>query len=111
MDPISRSTMPFCHGLPGAVMTCWTLRLASFSFAALPVHSIAIMDEVTRGIPIGNRLNQLLSNPFRCGVLGDVEMQNFPPPVSENNEDEENLETKRRHGKEINSHDLTYVVV
>ena len=71
------------------------------------VHSIAIMDEVTRGIPIGNRLNQLLSNPFRCGVLGDVEVQNFSPPVSENHEDEQYLETKRRHGKEIDRHDFT----
>ena len=55
------------------------------------VHSIAITDQVTRGIPVGNSLNQLLSNPFRGGVFGDVEVQNFPPSVSENNEKQTTL--------------------
>jgi hypothetical protein len=87
--------MPFCHGLAGAVMTCSMLRLASFS----AIHSIAITDQVTRRIPVGDGLNQSLSSPFRCGVLGDVEVNNFGTPVSENHDDKQHFESKRRPGK------------
>src|SRR5215204_806384 len=75
------------------------------------VHSIAITNQVTRCIPIHYSFNHLLGRPFRCGVLGDVEVQNFPPPVSENDEDEQHLETKRRHIKEIDSHDFISVIL
>lgn len=70
------------------------------------VHSIAITDQVTRRIPIRQRLDQLLCSPFHSGVLGNVEVQNFAPAVSENNQDEQHLEAKHRHGEEIDSNDL-----
>lgn len=44
-------------------------------------------------------------------MLSDVESNNFPPRVSENNEDKHHFESKRRHGKEIDDHDFSSVVL
>ncbi len=53
MDPMSRSTTPFCHGLACRydlldVETCQLL------VDCAAVHSIVITDEVTRVVPVGN---------------------------------------------------------
>jgi hypothetical protein len=90
-QPFDDAVLPWTPGGGNDLLDVETNQLLVHCHA---VHSIAITDEVTRGVPIGNRFNQLLSNPFRCGVLGDIEVQNFSPPVSENHEDEQDLETE-----------------
>src|SRR5436305_14927235 len=60
---------------------------------------------------IGESLNQLLGGPLRCWVLGNVEVQTFPPTMSENNEDEQHLEAKRQRGTEVDKDDLHSVIL
>jgi hypothetical protein len=82
--------MPFCHGsrVRHDLLNVEPRECLIHCSAA---HSIAIPDQVARGIPIRDRLNHLLGDPFRCGVLGDVGVQNFPPAVSENSKNERTL--------------------
>jgi hypothetical protein len=44
-------------------------------------------------------------------VLVELEVQNFPPPASEKDEDEAHLETKRRHSEEIDSHPFIAMIL
>lgn len=61
---------------------------------------VAIEDDVTVGARLGKRSAQLLDDPLRIRVSGNIAMQNLAAFVLNDDETVE-LEGHRRHGEEI----------
>ena len=60
---------------------------------------------------LGEGFPQLLHNSFRCGMSGNVAVQNLPTLMIDHEEAIQQLEGDRRYGKEIESHDHFAMVV
>src|SRR5574342_1023595 len=60
-----------------------------------PVHLVPIADQEARCYFPGERLGDLLGGPVRGRVLGDVEVHDPAPEMSEHDEDEQDLEGDR----------------
>ena len=69
-----------------------------------------VTDQITWGGVEWERLNQLLGNPGAGGVCGDVEVENVPSVVLENQQDVQHPKSRRGHSKEINRSDLAGMV-
>ena len=63
--------------------------------------AIAITDEIARRRLIGKCLNKLLTNPLCSRVFGHIEVNHFPPIMSQNEENIENTEPNGGHSDEI----------
>ena len=86
-----RSTYGFCQGDRGAVSTSWIPRDRDPAREHDPVHRIAVAQEVSRrGLP-GERLDELLGRPLGRGGVGDVDVDDAPPIVRQDHEDEQTL--------------------
>src|ERR1700752_5014028 len=59
------------------------------------------MDEKSGRRPKRKRLPQLLDDPTACRMLGDVEMQDTPAIMADDEEAVENTEADRGHGEEV----------
>ena len=77
----------------------------------LPINRIAIPQEITGHITPRKRLDHLLCRPFRAGVGGDVEMEEAPPLVRQDDKDIENSKGDGRHDEEVRRDQLLRVVV
>jgi hypothetical protein len=65
------------------------------------IFCISVKDqEAGNGIERGS-LSQLLHDPHARGMLGDVEMQNFPSLMADNEEAVEHAECNRWHRKKV----------
>ena len=75
------------------------------------VDGIAIAEQVARELVEGKCLPQLLSRPLRTRVGGHIEVQDSAPVMGQHQKHIENLETKGRHGKEIDGDQLLQVIL
>src|SRR5215475_7940476 len=57
------------------------------------------------------RFNELLGGPWRCGVFGEVDMDDAPAVMSQQDEHEQYAEGGGWHGKKIARHDIRNMVV
>jgi hypothetical protein len=64
------------------------------------VDGVSIAEEISGG-GVGKRVHDLLSSPRRGGMLGDVEVQDPTPMVSEHDEDEEHPQLSGGDGEEV----------
>jgi len=92
----------------------WNL-LDAHAFDALA--KIAAVDRVSvtnhvfgRFVP-RKRLNHLLGRPSRRGMLGHVEVNHATASMTQNDEDEQQLETYRRNDEEVYGHHLRHVIL
>src|SRR5215472_12513163 len=69
------------------------------------------MEQVARCAAPRERLHQLLRRPFRSGMGGDVEMEEAPPIVRQDDKDIENSESDGRHDEEVRRDQLPHVVI
>src|SRR5664279_5741334 len=54
----------------------------------LPIDAVAIPQQIVWGAITGKRLHDLLRRPLRARITGDIEMQNVPPVMGEDEQDE-----------------------
>jgi hypothetical protein len=63
-----------------------------------------------RGVP-RERLHDLLGRPRGRGGVGDVDMKDASPVVSQDDEDEQDLEHHCRHDEEVDGDEVADVVL
>src|SRR5215470_17738364 len=112
--PSDRTDQAFRVGvLPG---TLWSrehfldLQRSHASAELFSVYAIPITDQITGRLAIAERLDHLLGGPFRCGVIGHIEMEHFPATMLQHQEHKQYSQPYGRNRKEINRHDLPQVV-
>jgi len=71
---------------------------------------IAIQDDVAVRPCFGEGFTQLLDYPLRIWMSGHVEVQNLPSTVLDNEKAIEELESRRRHGEEVERSDYLAVI-
>jgi hypothetical protein len=107
---MSRSANGFCHGLCGAVRNL----LGSHALHAVPkwltVDLVAVAEEIGRRGLVRKGVHDLLSGPVGGGVLGQVEVDDAPAVVGEDDEDEEDAEASGGHGEEVDGDQVAEVV-
>jgi hypothetical protein len=67
----------------------------------ITVYGISVAKEIGRGGVVGKGVHDLLSGPRRGGMLGEVEVQDAAPMVSEHDEDEEHPQLGGGNGEEV----------
>ena len=77
----------------------------SHALHALPervtVDAVPIVEEIGRCGVVREGVDKLLGGPGGGGMLGDVEVDDAPPMVSEHDEDEEDAPPRSGHGEEV----------
>src|SRR5262249_32518985 len=111
IEPIRRSAYGFCRGLRGAVSTSSMPIDVIAQTDVVAVDAIPIANEIPRGIPIGEGLDQLLRRPGCGGMLGHIEMQHLTTTMLQHDEYKQHSHAGRGHGEKINRCDLADVVV
>jgi hypothetical protein len=76
-----------------------------------PVATIAISEQIPRGLIPGEGFHDLLRGSLGGGMLGHMEMHDVPSLMSENQQHEEHLGRHRRHHEEIKRHQIRHVIV
>ena len=88
--------------------------LNAHAFDALPkvlaVDAVAVAEEIGGCGGIRSGVDELLGRPVRGGVLGDVEVEDATAMVGEHHQDEEDAQLRGRHGKEIDSDEVSNMV-
>jgi len=72
---------------------------------------VAVENDVAIRGGAGKRLAQLLQDPLRSRLSSNVEVQNPPAPVLDNEEAVEQLKSHARHGEKVDSHDHLAVIL
>src|SRR5215470_7891922 len=72
---------------------------------------VPVEDDVTVRHRLGESFPQLLHDPLRRRVLRDVEMQNLPASVLDDEEAIQSLEGHGRHGEEVEGHNPFAVIL
>jgi hypothetical protein len=75
-----------------------------------PVDGVAIPEAEARRRVAGPGLAKLLSGPGRGGMGGDVDVDDAPSLVREHDEDEQDPESGRRNGEEVDRRELGDVI-
>ena len=73
----------------------------------VPVDAISITNQEPRRRIIGKRLNHLLTRPRSRWMSGDVEMDNHPAVMSQDDEGEQYAESSCRNGEEVDRYDVS----
>ena len=73
------------------------------------VDRVAIPEEIPWGCLAGERLNDLLGGPGGGRVVRDIQVQEFPPVMAEDDEGEEQPEGEGGNEEEVDSHHLPEV--
>src|ERR1700758_499596 len=73
--------------------------------------SIAVAQQVARGLVEGERFSQLLSRPLRGGVGGHIAVENAPAVMSQHQKHVKNLEAKGGHSEEVDRDQLLGVIL
>jgi hypothetical protein len=76
-----------------------------------PIDRIAVAQQVSWGSLPGERLHELLGRPLNRGGAGDVDVDDAPPVVRQDHEDEQDLEHHGGHSEEVHGDEALDVVV
>jgi hypothetical protein len=76
-----------------------------------PIDAILIPKQVARSGILRKSLDQLLPRPKGGGMRGDVEVDDLPSIVSQDNETEEDSKSNGRDGEEVDRDDLSSVIL
>ena len=98
-------------GTPGCGEYFFNMQRRDPQTNFISIDAIPISYEIARRIPIGEGLDDLLGGPDRGGMFGHIEMQHLPTTVFQHDEHEQHLHGQRRHGEEIDRHQLADMVV
>ena len=74
------------------------------------IDAVAIPNRVARGGVPGESLAELLSCPRSSRMLGDVEVQDASSVMEEDDDHEQDTESDRRHGEEVDGDEVLDVV-
>ena len=77
----------------------------------LPVDGVPVTEQIARGPAKGERFDDLLGGPRRCGMSRHVEVDDPPTLVTEHDEAEQHAEADRRHGEEVDGGDVADMVL
>jgi hypothetical protein len=110
IDPMSRSTWPFCHGERGAVG--WSRIPHGLQSATddCPVRPVAIPKQMARCLIPGECLGDLVRDPFGSRVRGDVGPHRASPVQPHDHDAIEKLKAYGRHDKQVDRADVRRMV-
>ena len=89
IEPISLSAYGFCHGLDGLDEDFTDPHAGDAAAERVAIDRVAISQQPSRCGIVRKGINDLLRCPCGRRMLGDVEMDNPPAVVREQDEDEE----------------------
>ena len=69
----------------------------------IAVDGVAISEQPSRRRVLRKRFNHLLRRPRRCGVFRDVEMNDSPTLMAEQDQDEQHAAGEGGHGEEVHT--------
>src|SRR5216683_613801 len=72
---------------------------------------IAIAEQIARDLIKRKCFAQLLCRPFRRGMRGDIKMDYPAPVMRQHQKHVQHLEADRRHGEEVDGHQVLDVIV
>ena len=75
------------------------------------IDAVAITNQEAWGLFVRKCLHDLLTRPRGRGIFGDIEVDDMPPMMTENNEGEQYTESSCRNGKEVDRDDVHQVIV
>jgi hypothetical protein len=99
IDPINRSTNPFCQGLRGAERISCVPNDSTLKLLAL--GSVPIAYQVSCRISIGEGFYHLLPYPSAGGMFRNPKMQHFPAIMREHEKHKQYPQSDCRHSKEV----------
>src|SRR6266566_3803494 len=111
IDPISRSTKPFCQGEAGAVGLSRMPMARNRRVTTLPLDPIPIADEVTRSLIPRKCLRYLTCNPFCCRICCDVDPGQVSAVEPDDDEGIEQVETDRWNNEQVHGGNVWRVVM
>ena len=76
----------------------------------ISVSAIPIPDQIARHFAVGERLDDLLCNPFGCWVIGHIEVEHFSAAMLQHEEHKQDSQPDCRNGKEVHRHDLAKMI-
>ena len=109
IDPISRSTKPFCQGEAGAVGLS-RMPMAQSARDDAAIDPVAIADEVARSLIPGKCLRYLTCNPFGRGICCDVDPDEVSAVEPDDDEGIEQVETDSWNNEQVHGGDVRRVV-
>src|SRR5437870_3974062 len=77
----------------------------------LPIDSISITNQITWGLILRKGFDDLLCRPRRRRMLGHIKVKDSAAFVRQNNEHKQHAQSGRRHGEEVDRHEVAYVIV
>src|SRR6266704_3917622 len=99
--PTQRSATPFCQGLSNEVRRGFTLRGRTAAGDLQSILGITIKDDEPRGGSKWKYFSQLLDDPRACRMLCDIEVQDTPTVVTDDEKAIEQAEGDRRNSEEV----------
>ena len=75
------------------------------------IDAVPIAREIPRDLVPQEGGDDLLCRPLRRGTLGDVEVDDLPSVMGEDEQDEQHFVGHRRHNKEIQRHQILHVIL
>src|SRR3989441_8783645 len=105
-----RSAKGFCQGLCGAVRTSSILMPFHSVLKLLAVDLVTVAEEIGRRGVVREGVHDLLGRPGGGGMLGDVEVENAPPTVGQDDEDEEDVQVSGGNGEEVDRDEVADMV-
>ena len=75
------------------------------------VDTVAIPQEIPRGLVPREGINDLLGGPLRGGMFGDVEVDDAPSMMGQDDQDREHRVPHRGDHKEIQGHEILHVIL
>ena len=106
-QPLDESSLP---GTPrGSDDFAYSEHLNTKAKAAA-IDRATIGDQITLRVPLRERFDDLLRRPFGGRMFGDPEVKDLSPLGLDDKKDEQNPQTNRRHGEEINGDDIANVI-
>ena len=75
------------------------------------IDAVPVTQEIPRGLVPREGVNDLLGGPFRGGMLGDVEVDDAPSMMGQDDQDKEQRVPHRGDHKEIQGHEILHVIL
>src|SRR3989475_10247996 len=77
----------------------------------LPIDSISITNQIAGCLILWKGFDDLLCRPRRRRMFGHIKVNDSAAFVRQNNEHKQYVQSSRRYGKEVNRHEVAYVIV
>jgi hypothetical protein len=107
-EPLREGTLPRTAGSREHLLDLHALHALA---ERVTVDRVAIAEEISGGGGVREAVHELLGCPCSRGMLGDVDVEDSAPMVSEDDQDEKHSQVSGRNGEEVDRDQVLDMVV